>query len=68
VSERLVANMVEKIIDVTADSISEEQLKDLVSKQYKIIRYKAIENDKAIQKRFKDYINEYMAKISKAKL
>lgn len=68
VSERLVANMVEKIIDVTADSISEEQLKDLVSKQYKIIRYKAIENDKAIQKRFKDCINEYMAKISKAKL
>ncbi len=68
VSERLVANMVEKIIDVTADGISEEQLKDLVSKQYKIIRYKAIENDKAIQKRFKDCINEYMAKISKAKL
>lgn len=68
VSERLVANMVEKIIDVTADSISEEQLKDLVSKQYKIIRYKAIENDRAIQKKFKDCINAYMEKLSKAKL
>ncbi len=68
VSERLVANMVEKIIDVTANGITEEQLKDLVSKQYKIIRYRAIENDKAIQKKFKDCLNEYMAQLSKVKL
>ena len=61
--EQLVANMVERTIDVN-ESITEEQLKNLVSKQYKIIKYKRQASNKEVQEIFKKYISKYVLKIS----
>lgn len=62
--EQLVANIVEKTIDVN-ESLTEEQLKNLVSKQYKIIKYRKQTSNKEIQEIFKKYISKYVLKISK---
>ena len=67
VSEKLIANMVSKVLDVN-ESLSEEQLKNIVSKQYAVIKYKNIENDMEIQRRFKKHLNEYIKKVSEAEL
>ncbi len=61
--EQLVANMVERTIDVN-ESLTEEQLKNLVSKQYTIIKYKKQVTTKQIQEIFKKYISKYVQKIS----
>lgn len=61
--EQLVANMVERTIDVN-ESITEEQLKNLVSKQFTIIKYKRQVTTKQIQDIFKKHISKYMQKIT----
>ena len=61
--EKLVANMVERTIDVN-ETISEEQLKDIVSKQYTIIKYKKQITNKQIQEIFRKHISKYIQKIS----
>lgn len=61
--EQLVANMVEKTIDVN-ESLTEEQLKDLVSKQYTIIKYRKQVTGQQIQEIFKKHISKYIQKIS----
>ena len=62
-SERLIGNVVEKIIDINA-GISEEQLSNLVARQYTIIKYKNVVTDKKIQKIYRDAIDKYLKKIS----
>lgn len=64
--EQLVANMVERTIDVN-DQLTEEQLKNLVSKQYTVIKYKRQVTNKEIQEIFKRYISKYVQRISKIK-
>ena len=61
--EQLIANMVERTIDVN-EGLTEEQLKNLVSKQYKIIKYKRQASNKEVQEIFKKYITKYVLKIS----
>lgn len=61
--EQLIANMVERTIDVN-EGLTEEQLKNLVSKQYKIIKYKKQASNKEVQEIFKKYISKYVLKIS----
>lgn len=61
--ERLIANMVEKTIDVN-DQLTEQQLRDLVARQYKIIKYKKQTTNKEIQEIFKKYITKYVQKIN----
>lgn len=63
VSERLIGNVVEKIIDINA-GISEEQLKNLVARQYTIIKYKNVVTDKKITKIYRDAMDKYLKKIS----
>lgn len=63
VSERLIGNVVEKIIDINA-GISEEQLKNLVARQYTIIKYRQVVTDKKIAKLYRDAIDKYLKKIS----
>jgi len=63
VSERLIGNVVEKIIDINA-GISEEQLKNLVARQYTIIKYRNVVTDKKIQKIYRDAIDKYLKKVS----
>ena len=59
--------MVEKVLDVN-ETLNEETLKNIVSKQYAVIKYKNVENDIELQRRFKKYLNEYIKKVSEAKL
>lgn len=61
--EQLIANMVERTIDVN-EGLTEEQLKNLVAKQYKIIKYKRQASNKEVQEIFKKYISKYVLKIS----
>ena len=62
-SERLIGNVVEKIIDINA-GISEEQLSNLVARQYTIIKYRNVVTDKKIQKIYRDAIDKYLKKVS----
>jgi len=62
--EKLIANVVEKTIDVDS-SISEGQLKDLVGKQFTIIKYRNQLTNKEIQEIFKKHINMYMQKVTR---
>ena len=63
--EKLIANVVERTIDVDY-SLSEEQLKEIISKQYKIVKYKNVASGKEIQDIFKKYISRYVQKVTKA--
>ena len=63
ISERLIGNVVEKIIDIN-EGISEEQLKNLVARQYTIIKYRNVVTDKKIQKLYRDAIDKYLKKVS----
>lgn len=62
--EHLIANVVEKTIDVN-ENLTEEQLRDLVSKQYKIYKYRRTTSNKEIQEIFKKHISKYVQKIDK---
>lgn len=61
-SEKIVENMVEKIISLDSD-IDEEKLKDIVGKQYSVIKYKTVVNEKQIEKQFKKYMDKYLNDI-----
>ena len=63
ISERLIGNVVEKIIDINA-GISEEELSNLVARQYTIIKYRNVVTDKKIAKIYRDAIDKYLKKIS----
>ena len=67
ISERLIGNVVEKIIDINA-GISEEQLSNLVARQYTIIKYRNVVTDKKIQKIYHDSINKYLKKVTNLKM
>lgn len=68
VTERLVGNIVQKLIDINEGGISEEQLKNLVSKQYETIKYKTVVNDREIYKIFKKHMDKYLGKINEIKM
>ncbi len=63
ISERLIGNVVEKIIDINA-GISQEQLANLVARQYTVIKYRNVVTDRKIQKLYRDAIDKYLKKIS----
>ena len=62
-TERLIGNVVEKLIDIN-EGISEEQLKNLVARQYTIIKYRQVVSDKKIQKIYREAIDKYLRKVS----
>lgn len=55
--------MVERTIDVN-EAITEEQLKDLVSKQFTVIKYRKQVTTGQIQEIFKKHISKYVQKIN----
>ncbi len=63
VTERLIGNIVEKLIDINA-GISEEQLKNLVARQYTVIKYRNIITDRKIKKIYRDAIDKYLKKVT----
>lgn len=60
--EKLIGNMVSQVIDIN-DQISEEQLKNIVAKQYTVIKYRNVTNENNIKKIFKENIDKYLEKI-----
>jgi hypothetical protein len=54
--------MIEKVI--TMDStMDEKKLKDLIDKQYSIIKYKTVVNEKQIEEIYKKYMDKYLEDI-----
>ena len=68
VTERLVGNVVQKLIDINENGITEEQLKNLVSKQYEVIKYKTVVNDREIYKIFKKHMDKYLSRVNTIKI
>lgn len=62
--EQLIANIVERVIDVN-DQITEDQLRNLVSKQFTIVKYKKQVTNKEIQAIFKKHIGKYVQQINR---
>ena len=60
--EKIVDNMLEKIINID-ETIDEESLKKLISSKYKIIKYKIVVNESQIEKIFRKNIDKYLDKI-----
>lgn len=63
VQEKLVDNMIEKVMTLNP-SVSEEELKNIISKQYQVVKYKIVVNEKQIEKIFRKYIDKYFDKIN----
>ena len=59
--------MVEKIMHLDS-TIDEEKLKEIVGKQYSIIKYKTVVNEKQIEKIYKKYIDKYLEEIAELKI
>ena len=68
ITEKIVSNMVSKIMDLSGGNLKEEELKDIVSKQYSVVKYKTVVNDKEIYKIFKKNMDEYLNLIRSIKL
>ena len=67
IKERLVGNIVEKIIDID-NQISEEQLSEIVAKQFVVIKNKYVASDNKIKEIFHNAINKYMDKVKDLKI
>ena len=68
VTERLIGNVVQKVIDINENQITQEQLQNLVSKQYEVIKYRTVVNDREIYKIFKKYMDKYLSTINVVKI
>ena len=62
ITEKLVGNMVQKLVDINTD-MTEDELKNIVSKQFTIIKYKSVVSDKEITRIFRDKIDKYFSRI-----
>ena len=66
-SEKLVGNMIEKVMSIDS-TIDEEKLKEIVGKQYSVIKYKTVVNEKQIEKIFKKHLDKYLDDINEIKI
>ena len=66
-SERLIGNVIEKIIDIDS-TISEEQLKNIVAKQYAVVKYKQVTSVKRIEELFDKKIDKYLKRVNNLKI
>lgn len=64
--DKIVNNMINQVIKVN-DKITEEQLKDIIGKQFTIVKYKNVVSDRNIRKIFKDNIAKYFERITRLK-
>ena len=66
-SEKLVDNMIEKVISIDPN-IAETQLKNMIDKKYSVIKYKTVVNERQIEKKFKKSMDKYLDDIKLLKL
>ena len=62
VTEKIVGNMIEKVITIDS-SIDEKKIKEIIDKQYSIIKYKTVVNEKQIEELYKKYMDKYLEDI-----
>ena len=65
--EKIVSQMVNKIMDLSNGNINEDDLKELVAKEYNIVKYKTVVNDREIYKIFKSNMDKYLEFIQNIK-
>ena len=46
----------------------EKKLKDIIEKQYSVIKYKTVVNEKQIEDTFKKYMDKYLKDVREVKL
>ena len=59
--------MIEKVMSIDS-TIDEEKLKEIVGKQYSVIKYKTVVNEKQIEKIFKKHLDKYLDDINEIKI
>lgn len=62
IQETMVEQMIEKMVDMDVE-ITEQQLQQMISSRYEVIKYKKIEIIKEIQQIFKTHIEKYEKQI-----
>ena len=62
VTEKIVGNMIEKVITIDS-SIDEKKIKEIIDKQYSIIKNKTVVNEKQIEELYKKYMDKYLEDI-----
>ena len=67
VSEQIIGSMLDQMISVN-DTLTEEDLKNIVVKQYEIIKYKNITNIKSLSKIFNKQLDKYINKFNDLKI
>ena len=65
--ERVVNQVIQKIIDLNS-SLTEDEIKDMVGEQYKVVKYKNNATDEGISQIYRKHIDKYMNKINNIKL
>lgn len=63
ITEKLVGNMVQKLVDINTD-MTEDELKNIVSKQFTVIKYRNVVSDKEITRIFREKMEKYFSKIN----
>lgn len=66
-SEKIVGNMIEKVITLDSN-IDQEKLKQIIDKQYSIIKYKTVVNERQIEETFKNAMNKYLDQIKEIEI
>lgn len=66
-NEKLVSNMVEKLMDVNKD-MNLEELQKLVSSQYTVVKYRNVVSDKKIREIFKGKIDKYLDRVDNLRI
>lgn len=64
IQDVILEQMIDKMLDMNTE-LTENQLKQLVTSRYEVIRYKKMEVLQEIQKIFKSHIEKYIQKIEK---
>ena len=67
IQEKIVGNMVSQVMNVNS-KITADELKDIVDKQFTIIKYKNVVSDKNIKKIFRESMDKYLNKITGLKI
>ena len=60
----MVDQMIEKMIDMDVE-VTEQQLTDMITQRYEVIKYKKTEIIKEIQQIFKTHIEKYEEQVEK---
>lgn len=67
VTEQIIGSMLDQMVSVN-DNLTEEDLKNIVVKQYEIIKYKNITNIKSLSKIFNKQLDKYINKFNDLKI